>query len=90
MNANELLSLGIYNITHRAYCGDSHAYALCQELARLYVAAGEPLPWQLEIYAPSRPVAYATEPSEYVLTQRNELLREPCPDDDGPDALEDV
>ena len=68
--ADDRLSLGIHTDIRRAICGDVAAGALVAELARLYLAAGEPLPGQLREYAPSG----------YWQTQRNEIIREDCND----------
>ena len=68
---NDNLALGIHTEIRRAICGDVTAAAVVSELARLYLAAGEPLPWQLREFTP--------DPTEYVQTQRNEIIREDTP-----------
>jgi hypothetical protein len=49
---DEDLKLGIWRLVRQDMCGFVSATALCRELARLYAAAGEPVPAVLRAYAP--------------------------------------
>ena len=49
---DERLTLGIHHDICRAQSGDTCAGALLADYARLKLAAGEPLPWQLREDAP--------------------------------------